>query len=257
LSNRAITWALHQKIPATPKLVLLVLANAANDKEGLTCWRSHSLLAAETSLNRTTVIHTVQDLIRNTKIEKVGTKPDGSIIYRVLVAHDNQGWLRKTTSGTPQPVAHDNQGGCAEQLALVAEGNRGGCVGQHITKETKVTTQKPKKSAAAEDPRRAPFIAFVHQSWPTLVTDGSDFKALKDLLASTKEKPQFTLEMLQEYWNRFLNSHDDFHRRQGKPLRYFCTNINAFVGNGNGTHAGGGRRLGGAFAGALPYKPKQ
>ncbi len=97
VSNRAITWALRQPIPPTPKWVLTVLANGANDKDGLTCRRSHSMLALETSLNRRTVIDTVQELIRNGRVERVGVHADGSTIYRVLVAQDHQSQWCTTT----------------------------------------------------------------------------------------------------------------------------------------------------------------
>jgi hypothetical protein len=236
MSNRAISWALRQQIPPTPKLVLTVLCNAANDKEGLTCRRSYSYLARETSLNRTTVVHTIQDLIRNSKIEKTGTHSDGSVIYRVLVAHDNQGWLRRKTSRAGQLVVQDNQGDCVQQPLLVADDNRGGWVGQPNNKIKQKNQKKPKP--AAMDPRRAAFVALVYETRPNLVADKSDFKALKDLLAATRDKPAYASEKLAEYWNRFLSSNDPFHQRQGKPLRFFCLNINAFIarGNGNGTH---------------------
>ncbi len=127
-------------------------------------------------------------------------------------------------------------------LVLVSQDHRASGVAPHITKEPTEPKEPKKKKAAAEDPRRAPFIAFVFETRPDLVVGSSDFKELKDLLERTRDKASYTTEKLQEYWNRFLNSPDPFHRRQGKPLRYFCANINAFTGNGNGTHSGNGQQ---------------
>lgn len=89
------------------------------------------------------------------------------------------------------------------------------------------------KERPADDPRRVPLLDFIFVSYREkrgdLVTDPSDFKALKTLLKATQEKPLFTAELLKEYWIRFLDSPDRFHQQQGKPLRFFCLNINAFV----------------------------
>lgn len=103
--------------------------------------------------------------------------------------------------------------------------------------------QDQEKKHAADDPRRVPFIDFCFQSYRAargadLITDATDFKALKTLLKATAGKPLFVLEELTRYWQHFLDSGQEFHRTQGKPLRFFCLNINAFVRNGNGNGEG-------------------
>jgi len=63
-----------------------------------------------------------------------------------------------------------------------------------------------------------------------LFTDSSDWTKLSCLLKSTKNEQAFCLEKLQSAWTNFLESGDDFHQKQGHPLRYWASNINAFIG---------------------------
>lgn len=83
---------------------------------------------------------------------------------------------------------------------------------------------------APEDTRRVPFIEFVFKTKPELVPHASCFKALKQLLKATQGKDLFSVDFLQEYWLRFITSPNKFHQEQGRPLQFFCLNINAFVG---------------------------
>lgn len=64
MSIQAVAWALEQKIPAGPKLVLVALANHADHSTGL-CWPSTALVAHEASCSVRAVYRFVADLTRN------------------------------------------------------------------------------------------------------------------------------------------------------------------------------------------------
>jgi hypothetical protein len=101
--------------------------------------------------------------------------------------------------------------------------------------------QRKREPAAPADARRRPFSEFFHAEFQRLrgvrlQTDASDWKSLDTLLKKTVDDQAFSLEALKEMAGRFFTSDEDFHVQQGHPLRFFCSNINAFVGkNGNGT----------------------
>ena len=56
----------------------------------------------------------------------------------------------------------------------------------------------------------------------------ADFKGLQGLLRRTRGQDDFSIKHIQEAMDRFLLSQDPFHKKQGKPLAYFCGNISAF-----------------------------
>ncbi len=64
MSIQAVAWALEQRIPAGPKLVLVALANHADHTSGL-CWPSVALVAHEASCSPRAVYRFVADLTRN------------------------------------------------------------------------------------------------------------------------------------------------------------------------------------------------
>jgi hypothetical protein len=64
MSIQAVAWALEQRIPAGPKLVLVALANHADHTSGL-CWPSVALIAHEASCSPRAVYRFVADLTRN------------------------------------------------------------------------------------------------------------------------------------------------------------------------------------------------
>ncbi len=175
MSNRAITWALHQSIPPTEKWVLAVLCNAANDKENLTCRRSLSLLAKETSFNRRTIMDAVTNLIANQRIEKVGTHKDGSTIYRVLVVQHHQDQWYSTTSRSnkkAEPVLQHHQGGGTAPHVPVVQHPRAGGTAPHITKEPTKPNEpgkgnRTRKNAGATPTPSAFPITFPMRNWIT------------------------------------------------------------------------------------------
>jgi phage replication O-like protein O len=58
---------------------------------------------------------------------------------------------------------------------------------------------------------------------------GSDINELKRLLRDTRGQDGFELDKLKAASHRFLSSNDPFHLKQGRPLGYFCANVNAFM----------------------------
>lgn len=102
---------------------------------------------------------------------------------------------------------------------------------------------KEKKPAPVDD-RRVPFKDFMYAELRSVgvepITDASDWDQYESFLTKTRAKPPFALEKLQEYFRRFVHSPENFHRRQGKPIRWFVNNVAAFMRDGNGTHQGNG-----------------
>lgn len=168
-------------------------------------------LADRTKISERAIQYMLHRLVRSGELDiQRGKGPRGCNLFRVQTVHPVQ-------TVQVQELLHP---GCKK-------GGFGGA--RAIAPDPSGTNTKKEKKNAPDDPRRAPFIAHVFESRPDLITDSSDFNALKQLLTRTKDKPQFSIEKLRDYWARFLNSPDKFHRNQGKPLRFFCTNINTFV----------------------------
>lgn len=97
---------------------------------------------------------------------------------------------------------------------------------------TDVRTDKKKGNTPVDD-RRQPFSDFMFNSLREIgiepITDASDWKSLTVMLHKTRGKPQFSLDKLQEYFRRFTHSQDQFDQNQGRPVRFFCNNINKFM----------------------------
>ena len=97
------------------------------------------------------------------------------------------------------------------------------------TKET--LTKESKRPAKKTDPRFEPLKKFFHQQYEEirgarLDTDGSDYKALSNLL---KRQPKSLLEDLQGAAVRYLKNDKPFYVDQGHPLRFWANNINPFL----------------------------
>jgi uncharacterized protein YdaU (DUF1376 family) len=61
-----------------------------------------------------------------------------------------------------------------------------------------------------------------------LISDNTDWISLSNLIKSCNGN--ITQEQLKEAWTLFLQSTDPFHQKQGHPLRWWCSNVNAFLG---------------------------
>lgn len=81
-----MTWGWKQKVPPTQKFILIALCDHAND-EDFTCWPSLRHLERKTGFNRTTIWRTIDQLIAAGGLDRVGTHPSGSTIYKVMVGN--------------------------------------------------------------------------------------------------------------------------------------------------------------------------
>lgn len=101
MSIRAIAWAFEQDVPPTSKLVLLKLADNAND-EGW-CWPAQSTLARHTSLTRETVNRHISKLesaglltIKRRTQESVNLPNHYRLNLRGVVTEDHIGCDRRS-----------------------------------------------------------------------------------------------------------------------------------------------------------------
>lgn len=121
MSVKAITWAWSVEAKPTEKLMLLALADHAND-EDFTCWPSLTHLEKKTGLNRTTVWRSIDRLVELGAVTRHGTHASGATIYRVaLGAQITYQQVHKSPRCTNHLGAESNQGRCAVQHDLGAE----------------------------------------------------------------------------------------------------------------------------------------
>lgn len=102
-----------------------------------------------------------------------------------------------------------------------------------LQKENIKKIKEKKVGEKAADPRWKPLVDFFFEQFRIfrgykLTPHAADFNGLRILLQRTRGDPDFETCRLQECMLRFLGSSDPFHQKQGKPLAYFCANINAF-----------------------------
>lgn len=129
MSIRAIAWAFEQDVPPTSKLVLLKLADNAND-EGW-CWPAQSTLARHTSLTRETVNRHIS------KLEAAG-----------LLAVK-----RRTQEGVNLPNYYRlNLGGVVTEDHTGCDRRSQGVVTEDHTNRQKATVTEPKESARPQKP---------------------------------------------------------------------------------------------------------
>jgi biotin operon repressor len=84
MSLRALSWSWQQELDPIDKLMLLALADHAND-EDWTCWPSLSHLERKTGLSRTTTWRVINRLVKHGAVQRAGIHPVGSTIYRLAV----------------------------------------------------------------------------------------------------------------------------------------------------------------------------
>jgi len=83
------------------------------------------------------------------------------------------------------------------------------------------------------DSRLAPLKVFIEAEYLRarlckLITDKSDWIQVNTMLRRTNGT--FSAEQLEKAWTSFLESPSRFHQEQGHPLRWWASNLNAFVG---------------------------
>ena len=228
ISVQTAIWK-HSKQKGTCLLILLAIGDFAND-EGV-AFPSVKTLAGKARISERGTQYLLQRLTRSRElvIER-GAGPKGCNLFRVQILHQGCNDLApvQTVQGEAAFV-----GGCKNTY-------EGGAIA--VAPEPSMNHQrtiKKKKNTAPTDPRRAPLVDFMFQTFTArygeLVPDSSDFSALKTLLGKTKAE----LPEIERRWMVFLDSENQFHRDQGHPVRFFCSNYTAFnerKANGNGRH---------------------
>jgi len=103
-------------------------------------------------------------------------------------------------------------------------------------KETRKENKKARSTPSGADPRFQPLVDYLFESYQEVVGlslrpayKAADGNSLKQLL---KDLPDNDAESLKQAWLSFLNTRDEFHRKQIKqhPVRYWSSNINTFLG---------------------------
>lgn len=107
----SLVWELD--LPTTQKMVLLALADNAND-QGV-CWPSISTLEVKTSLHRATVIRVIADLESDRHLTR-SSETGKTNTYSIHPSH-------RATSRTERPVAQDDYTSRTERLVPVAHGD--------------------------------------------------------------------------------------------------------------------------------------
>jgi phage replication O-like protein O len=105
----------------------------------------------------------------------------------------------------------------------------------HLLKKVLKKNKGIAAKSSAADPRFKPLVDFFFEEYKKrretkYIPLPAEFKAIKDLLRRAKN---LSLDNLKAAVERFLGSSDLFHQKQGKPLLYFCNNVNAFLHNRN------------------------
>ena len=83
MSFDAMRWAATQQAPTHSKMLLLVLANKANDQNQ--CWPSMAALARETGMSRRHVIRSINKLVSLGLIEREHRFKDNHFTSNVYV----------------------------------------------------------------------------------------------------------------------------------------------------------------------------
>jgi hypothetical protein len=103
---------------------------------------------------------------------------------------------------------------------------------QEVRSKREEVRKKPApKPVAPADPRFKSFLDFAFEAFaqnhgqkPTW--GGRDFKALSAMLASNRSLDS---EELERRWRNYMASTEDFTRKQGGSLAYFCANADRFL----------------------------
>lgn len=130
MSFSAMAWATKQKVPATQKLVLLMLASMADNDKGI-CWPKHSTLAEDCSLSD----RSVRDQLKG--LESAGLI---EIIHRSIEGVSLSNCYRLNLAGVGQQLP----GGVAAGSGGVWQQLPG--VGQQVPTDTVIDTVIEKQS---------------------------------------------------------------------------------------------------------------
>jgi hypothetical protein len=120
MSVKAITWAIEQNVtPAGAKLLLIVLANYANDKHQ--CWPSKATLAADCSMSNSTVCKYLSELQQARLIsvqKRFDERFDAKVLHRSsIITLQINGVVRVADNGRPsngQGLSEGSDNGLSE-----------------------------------------------------------------------------------------------------------------------------------------------
>lgn len=109
MSVKMISWAFKQSVSPTEKLVLIALADHAND-EDFTCWPSLSHLVKKTSLHKKTIWKAIDRLVDMGLVRRISDESKRSTTYFLIGAQ----------STYQEPLgAYGTQDRCSEYLPQV------------------------------------------------------------------------------------------------------------------------------------------
>jgi hypothetical protein len=111
MSIKLMTLVWDMELPTTQKIVLLALADNAND-EGI-CWPSITTLEKKTSLHRATVIRTISELEERSHLSR-SSESGKTNTYQLNPSHS-------ATSSTERLVAQDDYTRRTQRLVPVAQ----------------------------------------------------------------------------------------------------------------------------------------
>lgn len=103
---------------------------------------------------------------------------------------------------------------------------------QEVRSKREEERRKPAaKPAAPADPRFQPFLdfaigAFTQKYGQKPSWGGKDFKRLSEILVRAKE---LSPQELEDRWRNYMESTEDFTRKQGGSLAYFCGHVDRFL----------------------------
>jgi hypothetical protein len=142
---------------------------------------------------------------------------------------------RQSKYRTKQKAENTRQGTKQQGTKGSDANSDGGVTPIEAEAEAKKQEKKAKNSSAdkAADARFQPLVDYFFKRYlelrgHRLFAVPADFKGLEALLKRTAGQDDFSIENIEAAMDRFLSSADAFHKKQGKPLAYFCGNINAF-----------------------------
>lgn len=119
----SIAWKINFQGKPLKKLVLLSLADQANDRDGY-CWPTYETIATRCGMNRRTVINTVAELERDGLIRREPRYKTGGLHASNAFWINHQALLAAANSDphSPQPTAiviHDHHNGAAGSPSMV------------------------------------------------------------------------------------------------------------------------------------------
>lgn len=101
-----------------------------------------------------------------------------------------------------------------------------------LQKENIKKSKEIKGRANGADPRFQSLLEYFFKRWQEdrgyqFIATPADFRGLQGLLKRTDG--QLEAIQIRKAMDEFISSSDSWHRKQGKPLAYFCGNIHAFL----------------------------